>query len=140
MTVQRRRTGSAKAADATDARVGRNIRIHRLVRRMSQTALAGEIGVTFQQLQKYEKGRKRVGSGRLARIAEALELPVATLFEAHAAGNGRANEPSALSLIAEKDTMRLVRAFACITDRDLRRSVVSLVERSRGAIRGLMRC
>lgn len=126
---QRRRTGSAKAADTTDARVGRNVRLHRLVRRMSQTDLASEIGITFQQLQKYETGSNRIGSGRLARIAETLELPVAALFEGNAVGNGAADLSSVLALVAEKDRVRLVQAFARIEDRDLRRSVVALVER-----------
>jgi transcriptional regulator with XRE-family HTH domain len=124
----RRRTASAKAADSTDTAVGQNIRIQRLARRMSQTDLAEQIGVTFQQVQKYEKGRNRVGSGRLASIAEVLGLPVAALFDGTTAGRQPTREPSALSLIAEKTPMRLLQAFARIKDRGMRRSIVALVE------------
>jgi transcriptional regulator with XRE-family HTH domain len=108
--------------------VGQNIRIERLARGMSQADLAEQIGVTFQQVQKYEKGRNRVGSGRLARVAEALGLPVAALFDSTAAGPKRTREPFALNLIAEKSPMRLLQAFARIKDRRVRRSIVALVE------------
>jgi transcriptional regulator with XRE-family HTH domain len=122
------RTASARAADSTDAAVGRNIRIERLARRMSQTDLAEQIGITFQQVQKYEKGTNRVGSGRLARIAEAFGLPISALFGGTPASRRRGNEPSALHLIAEKSPLRLVQAFARIKDRSLRRSIVAMVE------------
>jgi transcriptional regulator with XRE-family HTH domain len=108
--------------------VGQNIRIERLARRMSQTDLARRIGITFQQVQKYEMGTNRVGSGRLTRIADAFGLPVAALFDGTAAGRRRSSEPSALHLIAEKSPLRLVRAFARIKDRSLRRSIVAMVE------------
>ena len=68
---------------------------------MSQTALADAIGITFQQVQKYEKGANRVGSGRLVRIADALDVPVMTLLPA----SGRRREcadASPLALIAER--------------------------------------
>ena len=65
-----------KAPDARDVDVGRRIRAQRLVCRMSQTELANNLGVTFQQVQKYEKGVNRVGAGRLARIAEVLNPPI----------------------------------------------------------------
>ena len=61
-----------KAPDARDMDVGRRIRAQRLVCRMSQTELANNLGVTFQQVQKYEKGVNRVGAGRLSRIADVL--------------------------------------------------------------------
>src|SRR5882762_170486 len=69
-----------RRADANDAIVGQNIRANRLSRGMSQSDLAGAIGVTFQQVQKYEKGTNRVGSGRLVRVAAALEIRVTTLL------------------------------------------------------------
>jgi hypothetical protein len=68
----------AKAPDARDVEVGRRIRAQRLVRRLSQTELANKL--TFQQLHKYEKGANRVGAGRLARIAEVLNVPVSFFF------------------------------------------------------------
>ena len=122
------RTASARSADSIDALVGQNIRIERLARRMSQTDLARRIGITFQQVQKYEMGTNRVGSSRLTRIADAFGLPVAALFDGTTAGRQRGCEPSALHLIAEKSPLRLVQAFARIKDRSLRRSIVAMVE------------
>src|SRR5438094_2862806 len=68
------------APDARDIDVGRRIRSQRLVCRMSQTELANNLGVTFQQVQKYEKGVNRVGAGRLSRIADVLNVPVSFFF------------------------------------------------------------
>ena len=67
--------------DVVDVLVGRNIRILRKQRRMSQTDLANKIGVTFQQVQKYENGTNRIASGRLFQIAKLLDVPVQALFE-----------------------------------------------------------
>src|SRR6202162_196521 len=82
-----------KAPDARDMDVGRRIRAQRLVCRMSQTELANNLGVTFQQVQKYEKGVNRVGAGRLSRIAEVLGVPVAFFFGDHA-GTGKGGDAS----------------------------------------------
>src|SRR6516164_965266 len=70
-----------KAPDARDVDVGRRIRAQRLVCRMSQTELANSLGVTFQQVQKYEKGVNRVGAGRLAKIADTLRVPISFFFD-----------------------------------------------------------
>src|SRR6202521_1966027 len=71
----------AKAPEPKDREVGQLIRAQRLVCRMSQTELANALGVTFQQVQKYEKGVNRVGAGRLARIADTLGVPISFFFE-----------------------------------------------------------
>jgi transcriptional regulator with XRE-family HTH domain len=71
----------AREASDLDKLVGHNIRIQRLDRGMTQTELARAIGVTFQQIQKYENGVNRVGSGRLFKIAETLRTPVSALFD-----------------------------------------------------------
>jgi transcriptional regulator with XRE-family HTH domain len=71
-----------KAPDAVDLQVGQRIRVQRLARRMTQAALGAALGVTFQQVLKYEKGVSRVGAARLAKIAEVLRVPVANLLEA----------------------------------------------------------
>src|SRR5213595_3857744 len=70
----------ARRADARDAEVGRRVRSRRLECRLSQTELADRIGVTFQQVQKYEKGVNRIGAGRLQRISEALDVPISFFF------------------------------------------------------------
>jgi transcriptional regulator with XRE-family HTH domain len=126
---------SMRRADANDELVGRNIRLQRLSRGLSQSALADAIGVTFQQVQKYEKGTNRVGSGRLVRIAAALDVPVMTLLhevapaERKAAPTERkAAPPSPLTLLAHPLPLRLVQAFAQIEDRSVRRSLMTLTE------------
>ena len=70
----------ARRADNRDAEVGRRVRSRRLECRLSQTELADRIGVTFQQVQKYEKGVNRIGAGRLQQIAEIFEVPVSAFF------------------------------------------------------------
>jgi transcriptional regulator with XRE-family HTH domain len=69
-------TASVRATDARDRDIGRRVRVQRLAKGMSQT----ELGVTFQQIQKYECGGNRIGSGRLQRIAEVLDMPVGFFF------------------------------------------------------------
>src|SRR5262249_23143049 len=66
---------------ALDVTVGRNVRVRRLAKGMSQAQLAGRLGVTFQQVQKYEVGSNRIGTGRLVKIAAILGVPISVLFE-----------------------------------------------------------
>ena len=116
-----------KSPHQTDVVVGRNIRIWRLEKKMSQTELANRLGLTFQQVQKYESGANRVGASRLMQISEALDVPIHSFFEG--AGTETATETdSPMSLVADAQALRLVRAFAGIDDGSLRRSVVNLVE------------
>ena len=116
-----------RRADANDAVVGHNIRAQRLARRMSQTELGQAIGVTFQQVQKYEKGMNRVGAGRLVRVAAVFGVPVAALLEGATAA-GRPQAPLTARLLDTKERMRLAQAFASIPDRGVRRSLTSLAE------------
>ena len=127
MKMQRR--SRVKAPDVHDVDVGRRIRAQRLVRRMSQTELANNLGITFQQVQKYEKGVNRVGAGRLARIAEVLNVPVAFFFSGDISpsqSSDRAN--TGLSFLETAGATRLVRAYSQIGDPQLRRALVGLVE------------
>src|SRR3954452_5726968 len=70
-----------KRSQPVDTLVGLNVRARRLSRGVSQTELAGAIGVTFQQVQKYEKGTNRMGASRLAQVADFLKMPLVALFE-----------------------------------------------------------
>jgi transcriptional regulator with XRE-family HTH domain len=94
---------------------------------MSQTELAMQLGVTFQQVQKYEKGVNRVGAARLQRIAQALDVPISFFFST-ADGNSQSHE-SVMPFLETAYAVRLVRAFSHISDRELQRSVVDLIER-----------
>ena len=120
---------SKRRAGGDDVIVGNNIRVHRLARTMSQSGLADAIGITFQQVQKYEKGVNRVGSGRLVRIANALGVPVLTLL-AGVPGVGRTTpvEPSAVALLAKARPLRLIKAYATIEDTAVRVALVTLTE------------
>ena len=123
---------SVKRPDPVDVEVGHRIRIERLSRGLSQTALANQLGVTFQQVQKYEKGVNRVGAGRLTKIAEVLGVSVSTFFsgkevlESEQSRTGDAASP--LKLLTVSGAFRLLRAYADIEDTNLRRSIVDLVE------------
>jgi transcriptional regulator with XRE-family HTH domain len=122
---------SVKRPDPVDVEVGHRIRIERLSRGLSQTALANQLGVTFQQVQKYEKGVNRVGAGRLTKIAEVLGVPVGSFFsgkELRGDGQEKDGEASPLKLLTVSGAFRLLRAYAEIEDTNLRRSIVDLVE------------
>jgi len=124
---------SAKAPNSIDGAVGRNVRIRRMAKGLSQSQVAKRIGVTFQQVQKYEKGANRIGSGRLVRIAEVLEVPVTALFDG-VDGPTNSRAPSLLRLLADPRSLRLAQAFAAIKDGALRVSIVGLVERAADAV------
>ena len=117
-----------KRAQKIDKVIGRNIRIHRLAKRMSQTELGEQLGVSFQQVQKYENGTNRVGSGRLYQIAAILDLHVSTLFKGGETAS-RGSDSGLLDLLAEPQSVRLIRAFAKITDSAVRRSLLQLAEK-----------
>jgi transcriptional regulator with XRE-family HTH domain len=116
----------AKTPDPLDVMVGAKIRIFRIERGMSQSELAGKIGVAFQQVQKYEKGINRVGASRLSRIAAVLGISVGDLFEA--AGEKPANLKSPFRLLAERDALRVLTAFSRTSDPRVRRAIAHLVE------------
>ena len=117
-----------KRAQKIDKVIGRNIRIHRLAKKMSQTELGDHLGVSFQQVQKYENGTNRVGSGRLYQIAAILGIHVSAFFKGGERA-GKGGGPSLLDLLAEPQSVRLIRAFAKITDTAVRRSLVQLAEK-----------
>ena len=97
---------------------------------MSQTELANNLGVTFQQVQKYEKGVNRVGAGRLARIAEVLNLPVSFFFGGdHMPSEADESANSGLRFLETAGAVRLVRAYAQIRDPQIRRALVDIAEK-----------
>jgi transcriptional regulator with XRE-family HTH domain len=121
-----------KKPDFIDVEVGQRIRIQRLQSGLSQTSLAEQLGVTFQQVQKYEKGMNRVGAGRLTKIAKVLGVPVTTFFGAHDGETLQASDGgttfSPLKLLTVPGALRLLRAYGQLDDGRMRRSVVNLVE------------
>ena len=111
---------TTKSATDIDKQVGARIRARRMALQISQTGLAEAVGVTFQQIQKYEKGGNRVGSSRLAQIAEALEVPVAYFFE------GLDGTTAAPNLLADPQIAKLLSAFTAIEDESLRQALVDM--------------
>jgi transcriptional regulator with XRE-family HTH domain len=122
----------SKKPDLIDVEVGQRIRIQRLAAGLSQSELAERIGVTFQQVQKYEKGMNRVGAGRLTMIARVLNVPVGSFFDGREAIEQVALQgmDSPLAAMAQPYAYRLLRAYANISDPDLRQSIVEFVERT----------
>jgi transcriptional regulator with XRE-family HTH domain len=122
----------ARATDAVDKSVGRQIRIRRITLGMSQTDLAEALGLTFQQVQKYEKGANRISAGRLLRLAILLEVPL-TYFYYDAPGSSQVvaklRPPSYVNeLMMTRSGQAMAQAFLRIKRNDLRRSVLSLVQ------------
>jgi transcriptional regulator with XRE-family HTH domain len=115
-----------KRPSAVDAAVGRNVRIWRLAKGLSQAALAKRLGVTFQQVQKYETGGNRITTGRLVKIAGILGVPLSALLH-----GVDAKEPShsLTALISDARSFRLAHAFAAIAHGAFRLSLVELVEK-----------
>jgi transcriptional regulator with XRE-family HTH domain len=109
-----------------DAMVGAKISMLRISRGMSQAMLAERIGVTFQQVRKYERGADRVGASRLLRIASVLGVSVGELFESSGAGSPGLNSP--IRLLAEPGALRFLKAYARTTSPRVRLCVAKLVE------------
>jgi transcriptional regulator with XRE-family HTH domain len=126
---------STKAPNPVDKYVGSRVRMRRIMLGMSQEKLGEALGLTFQQVQKYEKGTNRVGASRLQQISEILQVPVSFLFDGGPSGavNGgsfaEGASPAYVSdFLATSEGLALTRAFTRIADSKMRRSIVELVE------------
>jgi transcriptional regulator with XRE-family HTH domain len=128
-----------KVPNLTDQHVGRRVRMRRLMLAMSQEKLAAALGLTFQQVQKYERGANRIGAGRLQHLSHILQVPVSFFFEgAPNASAPHGSNGSALSLaqiddfVSDPDGLRLIGAFMRIDNAALRRRIVMLVQEIAG--------
>lgn len=130
-----------KAPNPIDKHVGSRVRMRRMMLEMSQEKLGDALDLTFQQIQKYEKGTNRIGASRLQQISGILQVPVSFFFEgAPSVGNdapidglGEAPSPAYISdFLATSDGLALTRAFVRIKDAKLRRRIVDLVEQMAG--------
>jgi transcriptional regulator with XRE-family HTH domain len=126
---------SVKDPNPTDKYVGGRVRMRRLMLDMSQEKLADQLGVTFQQVQKYEKGTNRISASRLQHISQILGVTISFFFEqapqpsGHRRGPGEVPSASYINdFLASSDGLALVKAFMRINDKALRRSIVHLVE------------
>ena len=113
-----------KGPNETDVLVGTKVRIRRVELGMSQTELATSLGITFQQVQKYEKGTNRIGASRLHAMAGALRVPVNYFFPQPADGLDHTARPTeVLGLLGVPGAMDLLRNFARINDRSAQRAL-----------------
>jgi len=121
-----------RSAGKPDIEMGKRIRLRRVEQRISQAELGQKLGVSFQQVQKYEKGVNRVGAGRLTKIAKVLGVPIGTFFGSADAGtierSDRHTPSSPLKLLTVPGALRLLRAYGQLNDGKMRRSIVDLVE------------
>ena len=113
-----------KQASPIDVQVGTRVRLRRMLIGMSQEKLGEMLGLTFQQVQKYEKGVNRVGAARLQQIATALDVPVTFFYD----GDSKAREVESLLFLDSAFSLRLLRAYSKIKDQTVQRQLVSLME------------
>lgn len=132
----RSRTGKP---NPVDIHVGSRVRLRRTLLGLSQEKLADAIGLTFQQVQKYERGANRIGASRLFELSRVLDVPVTYFFEdmapdlasrsgARAAGMAEAQAPYESDTLARRETLELVRAYYRIEDPHVRKKVAELVK------------
>jgi transcriptional regulator with XRE-family HTH domain len=124
----------SKLPNPVDRHVGSRVRMRRIMLGMSQEKLGEGLGLTFQQIQKYEKGTNRIGASRIQQISEILQVPVSFLFEGSpgisaAEHFGTAPSPTYIAdFLATAEGLALVRAFTRIPEIKLRRAIVDMVE------------
>jgi transcriptional regulator with XRE-family HTH domain len=128
-----------KTPNPIDKHVGSRVRMRRMMVGMSQEKLGRALGLTFQQVQKYEKGMNRIGASRLQQISQILQVPVAFFFEGAPspagevqATNGAPSSSYVSDFLATSDGLALTKSFTRIKDPKLRRRIVELVEQIAG--------
>lgn len=137
-----RKTGRSRLGkpNPVDIHVGSRVRLRRTLLGLSQEKLAAAIGLTFQQVQKYERGANRIGASRLFELSRVLDVPVSFFFDdmsadvasrhgSSAGGLGESGQaPFETDALAKRETLELVRAYYRITDPQIRKKVAELVK------------
>jgi transcriptional regulator with XRE-family HTH domain len=118
-----------KGPDARDIEVGRRVRAFRLARNLSQSALADRLGLTFQQVQKYEKGNNRISAGRIQTIAEIFQVPVADFFAT--SPELPQSQQNLFELVDSAGALRLLRAYTRLPAK-MRQALVQLAMQMAG--------
>ena len=123
-----------KAPNPIDKHVGSRVRMRRMMLGMSQEKLGDALGLTFQQVQKYEKGVNRIGAGRLFEVARILNVPVDFFYEGlnagspSAANESDASSPPVMEFVSSGEGLQLSLAFMKIKDAKVRKRVLDLVK------------
>jgi transcriptional regulator with XRE-family HTH domain len=138
VVVTRRRRQKSDKPNPTDVHVGSRVRLRRTLLGMSQEKLGEAIGLTFQQVKKYERGANRVGASRLYDLSQVLDVPVAFFFEEMApsgqpaeprtGGTGEVNDRYGSDPMLKRETLELVRAYYKIPDQHVRRRLFDLAK------------
>jgi transcriptional regulator with XRE-family HTH domain len=122
---------SKRSGDPRDAEIGKRVRALRLHRGLSQTELGNELEITFQQVQKYEKGTNRISAGRLQKIGEVLNVPITFFFkgdEEEGTKSGSTPADVNFDFLQTDNAMRLVRAYSRIKQRGIQLKLLRLTE------------
>lgn len=126
---------SRRTPNPIDVHVGGRVRMRRLLVGMSQEKLADQLGITFQQVQKYEKGTNRIGASRLFEASQVLGVPVSFFYEELGGAAARqpglaepASEAYVADFVASREGLQLMKAFVAVKDPKVRRRIVELVE------------
>ncbi len=125
-----------KTPNPIDVHVGSRVRLRRMLVGMSQEKLGEKLGLTFQQIQKYEKGANRIGASRLFQIAQILGVPVQFFFDDMAAGTNPLDEgfgeaestPFVMDFVNSSEGLQLNRAFTSISDSKVRKRLLDLIK------------
>ena len=135
--LERAEDRGSRRANPVDTHVGGRVRLRRMLLGMSQEKLAEHLGLTFQQVQKYEKGINRIGASRLFELAHVLRVPVQYFYEELAIAEGgeealrgftdRPAESYILDFLNSREGLELNRAFLRVADPKVRRSILELV-------------
>jgi transcriptional regulator with XRE-family HTH domain len=118
-----------RSSGKPEIEMGRKIRLRRVEQHISQADLGEKLGISFQQVQKYEKGVNRVGATRLQQIATALNVPMTFFYD----GDGKTKEVESLLFLDSAFSLRLLRAYSKIKDQIIQRQMVSLMEAVAGS-------
>ena len=124
MKKAKAKKSAPRSAGKHDLELGKRIRLRRVEQGISQSGLGDQLGVSFQQVQKYEKGVNRVGAARLQQIATALDVPVTFFYD----GDGKTREVESLLFLDSSFSLRLLRAYAAIKDQTVQRQLVTFME------------
>jgi len=124
-----------KKPNPIDIHVGSRVRLRRMMTNMSQEKLGEHLGITFQQIQKYEKGTNRIGASRLQSISNVLQVPVSFFFDGAPGPTGAANQSGfeeksssyMVEFLSSPEGLQLNKAFSRIPDAKVRRRIVELV-------------
>jgi transcriptional regulator with XRE-family HTH domain len=119
-----KRIGNQRSTVRADIELGKRIRLRRVEQKISQSELGDKLGVSFQQVQKYEKGVNRVGASRLQQISTALDVPPSFFYDV----DKKSREVDSLLFTDSSFSLRLLRAYTSISNEAVRRQMISLME------------